>query len=148
MGKRSVVLTAVVAVVTELLAGAYLWLQATYVLPAASCGQWAMGGQLPGTPGAAQCFAAAARTCAAAGVRVHWQGVESATDHVYMIRAGGTPERCQVTDYYQVRWLTPGQATTATCNTSVTSAGVAISCHSVEIIVITLPGRTAEIPLS
>jgi hypothetical protein len=137
MGKRAIVLTAVVAIVTELAAGAYLWVQATYVLPAASCGQWAMAGQLPGAPGAAQCFTAAARTCAAAGIRVHWQGAETATDHVYVIRAGGTPGRCQVTDYSQLRWLTPGRVETAACNASVTSAGVALSCHSVVTIMIT-----------
>ena len=62
MSKRAIALTSVITVVTALAAGAYLWVQATYVLPAASCGLWAMPGQLPGTPGAAQCFAAAART--------------------------------------------------------------------------------------
>lgn len=91
-----------------------------------------MTGQRPGTPGAAQCFAAAARTCAAAGVRVHWQGTESATDHVYVIRAGQTPGRCQVTDYSQERSIgLPGRVKAAACQASVTDAGVGISCPPV-----------------
>jgi hypothetical protein len=89
MGKRAIVLTSVITAVTALAAGAYLWVQATYALPAASCGLWAMPGQLPGTPGAAQCFAAAARTCAAAGVRVHWRGwTAQPTTSTSSMRAG------------------------------------------------------------
>lgn len=140
MGKRAIALTAVITVVTGLTAGAYLWVQATYVLPAASCGLWAMPGQLPGAPGAAQCFAAAARTCAAAGVRVHWQGTETATDDVYVIRAGGTPGRCQVTAYSQVRSLAPGPVKAAACQASVTDAGVAISCPPVPTTIMIRPG--------
>jgi len=132
MSKRAIALTSVITVVTALAAGAYLWVQATYVLPAASCGLWAMPGQLPGTPVAAQCSVAAARTCAAAGVRVHWQGVESGTDDVYVIHADGTPGRCQVTAYSQVRSLgPPGEVKAAACQASVTGAGVAISCPPV-----------------
>ena len=132
MGKRAITLTSVITAVTAVAGGAYLWVQATYVLPAASCGLSAMPGQLPGTPRAAQCFAAAARTCAAAGVRVHWQGMEKATDDVYVIRAGGTAGRCQVTAYSQVRSLgPPGLVKAAACQASVTGAGVAISCPPV-----------------
>jgi hypothetical protein len=141
MSKRAVVLTSVITAVTALAAGAYLWVQATFALPAASCGQWAMPGQLPGTPGAAQCFAAAARTCAAAGVRVHWQGAESGTDWVYVIRAGGTPGRCQVTAYSQVRSIgPPGRVKTAACQASVTDAGVAISCPPAPTALMIRPG--------
>jgi hypothetical protein len=139
MGKGAIVLTAVIAILTALAAGAYLWVQATFVLPAASCGL-AMPGQLPGAPAAAQCFAAAARTCASAGVRVHWQGGESATDVVYVIRAGGTPGRCQATAYSQVRSLVPGSVKAAACTASVTSTGVAISCPPAVTIVIS-PAR-------
>jgi hypothetical protein len=140
MGKRAIALTAVVTVVTALAAGTYLWVQATFVLPAASCGLSAMPGQLPGTPGAEQCFAAAARTCAATGVRVHWQGVESATDDVYVIRAGGTPGRCQVTAYSQLRSIVPGTVKAAACQASVTDAGVAISCPPVPTTIMIGPG--------
>jgi hypothetical protein len=141
MGKRAIVLTSVMTAVTALAAGAYLWVQATYVLPAASCGLWAMPGQRPGTPGAAQCFAAAARTCAVAGVRVHWQGTESGTDDVYVIRAGGTPGRCQVTAYSQVRSIgPPGRVETGACQASVTDAGVEISCPPVPTTLMIGPG--------
>ena len=141
MGKRAITLTSVITVVTALAGGAYLWVQATYVLPAASCGLWAMPGQLPGTPGTAQCFAGAARICAAAGVRVHWQGTESSADDVYVIRAGGTPGRCQVTDYSQVRSIgLPGQVKTSACQASVTDAGVVISCSPVPTTLMIRPG--------
>src|SRR5512146_1658168 len=130
MSKRAIVLTLVITALTALPIGTYLWLRATYVLPVASCGQWAMPGQPSGTPGAAQCFAAAARTCAVAGVRVHWQGTESATDHVYVLRAGRTPGRCQVTDYLQERSIGESPVETQACQASVTGTGVTISCAS------------------
>jgi hypothetical protein len=129
MRNRAIAVLTVVAVIA---AGVYIWVQATYVLPAASCGLWGMPGQPPGTPGAAQCFTTASRTCAGASVRVHWQGVESGADDVYVIRAGGTPGRCQVTAYSQVRSIGfPGQVQTMACHASVTDAGVTISCPPV-----------------
>lgn len=136
MSKRAIVLTLVITALTALPVGTYLWIQAAYVLPAASCGQWAMPGQPSGTPGAAQCFAAAARTCAVAGVRVHFQGTESATDHVFVLRAGRTPGRCQVTDYLQERSIGEGRVETQACQASVTGTDVTISCHGATTAVI------------
>jgi hypothetical protein len=62
--------------------------------------------------------------------------VDSATDDVYVIHAGGTPGRCQVTDYFQVGSIgLPGRVKTAACQASVTGAGVAISCPPVPTII-------------
>jgi hypothetical protein len=135
MRRARIVVAAVVVLVVALGTGVYLWVQAVYVLPGASCGTvggliWARTRLLTGASGTPQCFLAAARTCASAGIRVHTQGTESSTDYVFIINAGGVPGRCQVTEYTQDRWyLGTGRVQVTGCReASVTSKGVALSC--------------------
>ena len=104
MRRARVVVTAVVVFVIALGTGAYLWVQAAFVLPGASCGEvdGLLSGQtrlIAGASRAPQCFLAAARTCASAGIQVYSQGTEGATDYVFIINAGGVPGRCRVTEY-------------------------------------------------
>jgi hypothetical protein len=136
MRRAHVVVTAVVVFVVVLGTGAYLWVQAVFVLPGASCGadNGVVGGQtrlFAGAPRAPQCFLAAARTCASAGIRVHSQGTESATDYVFVINAGGVPGRCRVTEYTQDRSFLGGIGTVRVMGcreVSVTGNGVVLSC--------------------
>jgi hypothetical protein len=93
MRRARIVVAAVVVLVVALGTGVYLWVQAVYVLPGASCGTvggliWARTRLLTGASGTPQCFLAAARTCASAGIQVHTQGTESSTDYVFIINAG------------------------------------------------------------
>ena len=135
MSRARVVVTAVVVFVIALGTGAYLWVQAVYVLPGASCGadDGIIGGQtrlFAGAPRAPQCFLAAARTCASAGIQVYSQGTEGATDYVFIINAGGVPGRCGVTEYTQDPWyLGIGTVKVTGCReASVTGKGVVLSC--------------------
>jgi len=125
MRKRFRVVAAVVSCVLALGTAAYFWVRAVYVLPDASCGAVSWGAADPAT----QCFAAAARRCATAGIRVHAQGTEQATDYVYII-GRGAPSRCPVTEYSQDRsYLGIGTVRVAGCReTSATSSGVLLSC--------------------
>jgi hypothetical protein len=126
MRKSLVVAASVVAVVAALGTGGYLWVRAQYTLPGASCDV---------NP---QCFVAAARRCAPAGIRIRMQGTESATDYVFLIRAGGTPRRCQVTVYRQLLSLGfPGPVQVSQCREApVSREDVQVSC----------PGKPALIP--
>lgn len=135
MRRTRIVVTAVVVFVVALGTGVYLWVQAVYVLPGASCGavDGGMSGQtrlLAGASRAPQCFLAAARTCAAAGIRVHSPGTEGSTDYVFIINAGGVPGRCRVTEYSQDGWyLGIGRVKVTGCReASVTGKGVVLSC--------------------
>ena len=137
MRKVLIVAAAIVVFVVALGASGYLWVRAAYVLPTASCGRVDPGDGLDsqtrlltGTPRAPQCFLAAARTCKAAGIHAHVQGTESATDYVFIVGTGGTPGRCQVTEYSQyASFLGPGRIQATKCQeASATSKGVLLSC--------------------
>jgi hypothetical protein len=101
MRKSLIVAASVAVVVAALAAGGYFWAHATYALPGASCGIVPRSRTALDFTPPEQCFVAAARRCAPAGLREHFQGVEHATDAVYVIRAGGAPGRCQVSVYSQ-----------------------------------------------
>lgn len=135
MHRARIVAAAVVVLVVALGTGAYLWVRAVYVLPGASCG--AVGGEisaqtrlLTGASGTPRCFLAAARTCAAAGIRVHSPGTEGSTDYVFVVSAGGVPGRCRVTEYSQDGWyLGIGRVRVTGCREApVTGKGVVLSC--------------------
>jgi hypothetical protein len=135
MGRARIVVTAVVVFVVALGTGVYLWVQAVYVLPGAGCGVVVgeLNGQtrlLAGASRAPRCFLAVARTCAAAGIRVHSPGTESSIDYVFAVNAGGVPGRCRVTEYSQYRWyLGIGTVKVTGCReASVTGKGVVLSC--------------------
>jgi hypothetical protein len=136
MRKVLIVATTVVVFVVGLGTGAYLWVHATFVLPGASCGTVGSFGLddqtrlATGASGAPQCFLTAARTCAAAGIRVHSQAGESATSYVFIINAGGAPGRCQVTEYSRDEfYLGTGPVQVTGCReASVTSKGVLLFC--------------------
>jgi hypothetical protein len=131
-----IVAASVVVFVVTLGTGAYLWWHAVSVLPDASCGTvsaWGLDNQTRLVTGAArapQCFVAAARTCVAAGIRVHSQATESATDYVFIVSPGGAPGRCQVTEYSQYGfYLGTGTVHVTRCQEeSVTGKGVLLSC--------------------
>jgi hypothetical protein len=152
MRRARIVVTAVVAFVVALGTGVYLWVQAVYVLPGASCGAVSGGLSdqtrlLVGASRAPQCFLAAARTCAAAGIRVHSPGTDSSTDNVFIINAGGVPGRCRVTDYSQ-DWsaLGPGHVKVTGCReASVTGKGVVLSCPKLSGPVL-IPPAAAGLP--
>ena len=135
MRRSRIVVAAVVVFVVALGTGAYLWLQAVYVLPGASCGvvEGELSGQTrltAGAPRAPQCFLAASRTCASAGIRVHTQGTETSVSFVFIVDAGGAPGRCQVTEYRQEEsFLGVGTVKVTGCRESpVTGSGVVLSC--------------------
>lgn len=136
-----------VVIVTAVLAGAfavggYLWVQATFVLPSASCGSggavgqtlYSTAAQVRSESRSRQCFLAAARTCAAAGVAVHAPGTEESDDLVYVIDAARSRGECRVTEYSQeTGMLGPRAVRAEACRgTPVAGYGVLISC----------PGRT------
>jgi len=135
MRKRARVVAVVVACVLGLGTGVYFWARAVYVLPDASCGVVSGGVVAParlasGPPRAPRCFLAAARRCATAGIRVHTQGTEQATDYVFIVGGGGPPGKCRVTEYSQDRsYLGIGLVRVTGCReTSATSRGVLLSC--------------------
>jgi hypothetical protein len=135
MRRARIVVAAVVVFVVALGTGAYLWVQAVYVLPGASCGtvDGEIGAQtrlIAGDSGTPRCFLAAARTCASAGIRIHSQGTESAIDYVFVISAGGVPGRCHVSEYSQYRWYLGIDTIqeTGCLEASVTGKGVVLSC--------------------
>ena len=105
--RRVVIVMAVLAGAFVL--GGYLWVQATIVLPSASCGSggaadqtlYSTAAQVRSESGARQCFLAATRTCAAAGVAIHAPGTEESDDLVYVIDAAGSRGECRVTEYSQ-----------------------------------------------
>jgi hypothetical protein len=137
MRKAVIVATTVVVLVVALGTSGYLWVRAAYFLPGASCGTVGASGLddqtrlVTGASRAPQCFLAAARTCAAAGLRVvHTYAGEGSTDYVFIINAGGAPGRCQVTEYSQYGdFLGPARVRVTGCREeSVTSKGVLLSC--------------------
>jgi hypothetical protein len=137
------VVTAVAVFVAALGTGVYLWVQAEYVLPGASCGavSGAISDQTRLFTGASRtpyCFVAAARTCAAAGIRIHVPGTENSTDYVWVINAGGVPGRCLVTEYSQeLSFLGPGRVEVTECReASLTGKGVMLSCPNLGPILI------------
>ena len=130
-----------VVIVMAVLAGAfavggYLWVQATSVLPSASCGsggaanQYSTAAQVRSESGSRQCFLAAARTCAAAGLAVHVPGIDGSEDLVYVIDTAGSRGECRVTEYSQEGGpLGLGDVHAAACQgTPVAGYGVLISC--------------------
>lgn len=132
-----------VVIVMAVLAGAfavggYLWVQATFVLPSASCGSggaanqtlYSTAAQVRSESGSRQCFLAAARTCAAAGVAVHAPGTDGSEDLVYVIDAARSRGECRVTEYSQETGpLGRGDVRAEACQgTPVADYGVLISC--------------------
>jgi hypothetical protein len=155
MRRSRIVVAAVVVFVVALGTGAYLWVQAVFVLPGASCGEvyGLLSGQTrltAGAPRAPQCFLAAVRTCASAGIRVHTQGVETSIAFVFIVDAGGVPGRCRVTEYSQEgSYLGIGTVNVTGCQEeSVTGKGVMLSCPNLSGPALIPPVVTTSPPTS
>jgi hypothetical protein len=113
-------------------------------LPHPSCGSAGTHGLdgstqvLSADPGALACFHAAAKSCKAASIAVKEMGVDTGTDHVFVIQQGGRP--CQVTEFSQF-YIFTGQehrnpVTSTPCRlTAVTAEGVALSCGGQAVLV-------------
>jgi hypothetical protein len=124
--RKTVIVMAVLA--GAFVIGGYLWVQATLVLPSASCGSggaadqtlYSTAAQVRSESASRQCFLAAARTCAAAGVAVL----------VYVIDAARSPGECRVTEYSQETGPLGLQGVRAEAcqGTPVAGYGVLISC--------------------
>ena len=134
--RKTVIVMAVLA--GAFVIGGYLWVQATLVLPSASCGSggaadqtlYSTAAQVRSESASRQCFLAAARTCAAAGVAVHAPGTDESEDLVYVIDAAKSPGECRVTEYSQETGPLGLQGVRAEAcqGTPVAGYGVLISC--------------------
>lgn len=113
-------------------------------LPHPSCGSAGTHGLdsrtqvLSADPGALACFHAAAQGCRAASIDVGEMGVDTDTDHVFVITPGGRP--CQLTEFSQFSIFT-GQihrnpVTSTHCRiTAVTAQGVTLSCSGQSLLI-------------
>jgi hypothetical protein len=131
----------------------------TFTLPRAGCGSATVDylsdrtSLLGADRGALACFAAAARACRAAGLRLAETGAGWASYWVFVIAGGGAPGRCAVTEYaqyysasdnYGARTRSPDGWVTAVrtvpCrDPAVTGSGVTLHCSR-------LPGQVTLIP--
>ncbi len=111
---------------------------------AASCGSAVTPGVtgdtrlLSADPGALTCFSTAAQACRPASINVHEMGVDTGTDDVFTIEAGGTA--CRVTEVSQEYSANfggqQGQARTTPCRrTAVTVRGVTLNCAGRDVLI-------------
>jgi hypothetical protein len=103
--RRAIIAAVIGAALLATVGGAYWW-HSRVTLPQASCGMVygepsAQTRLISGDSRAPGCFLLSARTCAAAGIRLHAQGTDSSTDFVWIISPGGSRGACQVTQYSQ-----------------------------------------------
>jgi len=113
-------------------------------LPHPSCGSAGTHGLdsrtqvLSADPGALACFHAAAQGCRAASIDVGDMGVDTSTEHVFVITPGGRP--CQVTEFSQFSIFT-GQihrnpVSSTRCRIAAVAAqGVRLSCSGQSLLI-------------
>jgi hypothetical protein len=133
--RRAIIAALTGAALLAAAGGGAWWWHSRVTLPQASCGMVygepsAQTRLISGDSRAPGCFLLSARTCAAAGIRLHAQGVDSSTDYVWIISPGGKRGACQVTQYSQDSGpFGYGTVRTGHCQeAAVSGKGVTLAC--------------------